>query len=119
MKKHLSLITVLVLFSMTTIATGDILRRAALNARKCSIEFIISNVSHGDVDASLDLAAASLDYCEAEWREVAIIEFPDLSEYFALARVKKAALNPLAYDVFYARSKYAPCCSFQRLPSYY
>jgi hypothetical protein len=119
MKKHLSLITVLALLATTTIAMGDALKRAALTAQRCSHDFIISNVSHGDVDASLDVAAASLDYCEAEWREVAIIEFPELSDYFALVRVKKAAINPLAYDVFYARNKYAPCCSFQRLPSYY
>lgn len=119
MKKHLSLIAVLTLLATTTIAMGDELKRAASAAQNCSRDFIISNISHGDVDTSLDVAAASLDYCAAEWREVAIIEFPDLSEYFALARVKKAALNPLAYDVFYARSKYAPCCSFRRLPSYY
>ena len=102
MKKYLSLITVLVLFSMTTIATGHILRRVSLNASKCSIEFIISNVSYGDVDASLDLAAASLDYCEAEWREVAIIEFPDLSEYFALGRVRRPLLI-LSRRCVYAR----------------
>jgi hypothetical protein len=119
MKKRLSLITALALLATTTIAMGDALKRAALAAQRCSHDFIISNVSHGDVDASLDVAAASLDYCEAEWREVAIIEFPELSEYFALGRVKKAALSPLTYDVFYARSKYAPCCSFRQLPSEY
>jgi hypothetical protein len=119
MKKRLSLITVLALLATTTIAMGDELKRAALTAQRCSHDFIVSNISHGDVDASLDLAAASLDYCEAEWREVAMIEFPELSEYFALVRVKKAALSPLTFDVFYARSKYAPCCSFRRLPSEY
>jgi len=119
MKKHLSLIAAFAILGITTIARGDELRIAALAAQRCSHDFIISNVSHGDVDASLDVAAAALDYCAAEWREVAIIEFPELSEYFALVRVKKAALTPLTYDVFYARNKYAPCCSFQRLPSYY
>jgi hypothetical protein len=119
MKKHISLIISLTLLATTTIATGDILKIAALTARKCSHDFIVSNVSHGDVDASLDVAAAALDYCEAEWREFAMIEFPELSEYFALVMVKKAALNFLAYDVFYVRTKYAPCCSFQQLPSEY
>jgi hypothetical protein len=119
MKNRLSVITLLALLATTAIAMGDELKRAALTAQKCSHHFIISSVSHGDVDASLDVAAAALDYCRAEWEEVAVLEFPELSDYSALVRVNKIVLNPLAYDVFTARNKYAPCCSFRQLPSEY
>jgi hypothetical protein len=97
-KKHLSVITVIAL--VATPAMGDALERAALTAQKCSQAYIKSSITHGDYDASIDIAAAAIDYCTAAWQEVAVLEFPHLAQNEALALVKQTALEPLKFDVF-------------------
>jgi hypothetical protein len=98
MKKHLSIIPALAL--LATPATADALKSAALTAQKCSLDFIRASVFHGDFDPSIDIAAASLEYCTAAWQEVAVLEFPELAQNEALGLVKRAALEPLTFDVF-------------------
>ena len=98
MKKHLLVIAAVAL--LATPAMGDALKRAALTAQKCSHAFIKASVFRGDYDPSMDIAAASIEYCTAAWREVAVLEYPQLTQNEALALVTQTALETLAFDVF-------------------
>ncbi len=101
MKRHLCVIAAFAL--LATPAMAGALKRAASAAQKCSHSFIKYSVSHGNYDPSIEIAAASLQYCEAPWQKVALLIYPELTPDDALALVKQTALEPLTFDVFTAK----------------